>query len=356
MAIEWDNLHYSFRAIDGYNKAINFVMSPREPGKTTAMWIEKIYKPWKKNKKPWYIGVRNAVEITDALLDSIQDTVINKFTDDNVKFSYKTGDFKGGIVDVYIGDSKFFRIVALSCKLRKIKQALLEDSAGFFMDEYIIDPQTGEKYLQGEFFKLKEAYTTWKRGYHGSGMFKMYFAGNPYSLYNPLFVGLKININQLRRDSFYTGEDFVIHWAILNPKLKEKLLAENPFYKFDEEYSNYAVEGQAVQDANIKIGPLPNAYKLQFVFKYDNIFIGVFKNYSFELGEDKFYIKQLAKKDTINKAILCFDFAEMIERSILVGKEERLYLMIFKNAMRTRAITFENINLYYMVKEIYAQI
>lgn len=356
MAALWDNLHYSFRTIDGYNKAINIVMSPREPGKSTAMWFQKIYTAWKKTKRPWYIGVRNAVEITDAYIDSIQDTILNKFSDDNIKLSYKSGDFKGGIVDVYIGTDKFFRIVALSCKLRKIKQALLEDAEAFFMDEYIIDPQTGEKYLQGEFFKLKEAYTTWKRGYHGKGMFKMYFCGNPYSLFNPLFVGLKVEINRLKRDSFYVGKDFVIHWAILNPALKEKLLKENPFYKFDEEYSNYAVEGMAVQDANIKIGVLPNSYKLQFIFKYDNIFIGVYRNYSFEIGEDKFFIKQVNKKETVNKSILCLDFSEMIERSILIGREERLYLTIFKNAMRTRSITFENINLYYMTKEIYAQI
>lgn len=354
--IEWDNLHYSFRTIDGYNKALNFVMSPREPGKTTAMWYEKIYKQWKKNKKPWYVLVRNAVEITDAFIDTIADTILNKFTDDNVQLSYKSGDAKGGIIDVYIGTDKFFRIVALSIKMKRIKQALLEDAAGAFMDEYIIDPQTGEKYLQGEAFKIQEAYTTWKRGYHGKGMFKMYFCGNPYSLFNPLFVQWKVNVNKLKKDSFYVGEDFVIHWAVLNPKLKEKLLAENPFYKFDEQYTNYAVEGEAIQDANIKIAPFPNSYKLQFVFKYSNIFIGCYRNYTYNDNEDKFYIKQLDKKEVVNKSILCFDFAEMIERSVLVGRDERLYLAIFKNAIRMRQVAFENINLYYMVKEIYTQL
>ena len=62
MAVERDNLHYSFRAIDGYNKPINIVISPREPGKTTSMWMDKIYLPWKKNHKPWIFLLRQAVE------------------------------------------------------------------------------------------------------------------------------------------------------------------------------------------------------------------------------------------------------------------------------------------------------
>ena len=193
MAKEWDNLHYSFREIDGYNKAFNFVMSPREPGKTTAMWVQKIYKKWIKNKRPWYYLVRNAVEITDALIDTIAENNINVFTDDNVKLEYKSGDFKGGIVDIFINCEIFLRIVSLSCKLRKIKLAILPNAEACFMDEYIIDPSTGEKYLQGEAFKIKEAYTTWRRGYGGNGIFKMYFCANPYSLFNPLFISCFMN-------------------------------------------------------------------------------------------------------------------------------------------------------------------
>lgn len=354
--IERDNLHYSFREIDGYNKTLNFVMSPREPGKTTSMWLDKIYLQWKKNKKAWYFLVRNVNEINETLITTIADTTINKFTDDNILFEYKAGDFSNGIVDVRIKGEIIFRIVALNCKLARIKKALLKDPAGIFMDEYIIDPLSGEKYLPQEAFKIQEAYTTWKREYKGKGKLKMYFCGNPYSLYNPLFVKWKVNVNKLKRDSFYVGEDFVIHWAVLNPALKEKLLKENPFYKFDEEYSNYAVEGQATQDANIKIKPFPNDYKLQFVFKYSNILIGIYRNYNYNDLEDKFYVRQLKKTENNNKKILCLDFAEMIEHSVLIGNEERLTLAIFKNAIRNRQISFENINLYYMVKEIYVSL
>ena len=48
--IERDNLHYSFREIDGYNKDIEVVISSRELGKTTQAWLDKIYLPWKKRQ------------------------------------------------------------------------------------------------------------------------------------------------------------------------------------------------------------------------------------------------------------------------------------------------------------------
>lgn len=295
MAKQWDNIHYSFREIDGYNKPFNFVMSPREPGKTTAMWFVKIYKKWLKNKRPWYYVVRNSVEITESLIDGVANNNINKFSDDNIVLEYKTGDFKGGIVDVRIKGEIFFRVVSLSCKLRKIKLAILENSEGAYMDEYIIDPSTKEKYLPGEAFKIKEAYNTWRRGYGGDGVFKWYFCANPYTLHNPLFISWDVETNKLKRDSFYVGKVFVIHWAILSKELREKLLEENPLYQFDDDYNKYALDGVAIQDSNIKIAPFPQNYKLQFVFKYDKMIIGIFQNWDYEGSEDRFYCKKLKR-------------------------------------------------------------
>ena len=77
-----DNLHYDFRPIDGYNKAFNIIISPRELGKTSMAWLKKVYLPWKKNSKPWLYLVRNANEITESLIDDIIRPV-NKFTDDD---------------------------------------------------------------------------------------------------------------------------------------------------------------------------------------------------------------------------------------------------------------------------------
>ena len=354
MAIQRDNLHYSFRPIDGYNKAINIVISPREPGKTTSMWMDKIYLPWKKNHKPWIYLVRQAVEIDDALIESIFSTNMNKFTDDGLKPIYKPSTFSNGIVDIFLEVNKerilFVRIVSLNIKMYRIKKAILRNIAGVFMDEFIINPQFAEKYLPKEFERLQEAYSTWRR--EADGVLKMYFCGNPYSLFNPLFVGLKVDISKLKRDSFYVGDSFVIHWAILTPELKAKILEENPFYKFDEEYSNYAVDGQAVNDSNIKLGTLPRNFYLSFVIKMNRKYVGIFQNNYIEDMEDKFFCKFLDEVSA-RRTIYCFEFEEMLERSILVSMDERYKLQRFKEAMRKRLVSFEDINVYYYCEEVY---
>lgn len=351
--IERDNLHYSFRPIDGYNKAINIVISPREPGKTTAMWMDKIYLPWKKNFRPWIYLVRQSIAIDDALIDSIFATNINKFTDDAVTPIYKTSSFKNGIVDVYIKDKLFIRIVSLNIKMDRIKKAVLPRIGGVFMDEFIINPKFGEKYLPKEFDKIEEAYTTWRR--EAGGVLKMYFCGNPYSLFNPLFVGLDVDIHKLKRNSFYVGDEFVIHWAILTPELRRHILELNPFYKFDEEYSSYALDGYAINDTNIRLASLPRNYHLAFVLKMSGKYIGIFQNNYVDDLEDKYFCKFLDEVST-RRTIYCFDFEEMVERCILLSLNEKWMLQRFKEAMRKRLTTFEDINVYYFMEEVYSNI
>ena len=357
-----DNLHYSFRAIDGYNKAINIVISPREPGKTTSMWMDKIYLPWKRNHRPWIYLVRQAVEIDDALIESIFSTNMNKFTDDDLHPIYKTSAFSNGIVDIFLpvtrkeGDDEitenllFFRIVALSVKMYRIKKAILRNVAGVFMDEFVINPKFAERYLPKEFERLQEAYSTWRR--EADGVLKMYFCGNPYSLFNPLFVGLKVNIAKLRKGEFYVGDSYVIHWATLSPELKKKILEENPFYKFDEEYADYAVEGQAVNDTNIKLGTLPTNFHLSFVIRMEGRFIGIFQNNYVEDLEDRFFCRFLTEVSA-RRTVYCFDFSEMLERSVLVSIDERMRLRRFKESMAKRMVSFEDVNVYYYMEEVY---
>ena len=206
MAKIFDDIHYSFREIDGYNKAINFVASPRELGKTTTFWYKKAFCSWKKNKKPWLYLVRQANEITEELLDGIL-LPINKFSEEQVDFQYQRGALESGVLDVRINGELFFRVVALSCKLRRLKLSLIRDIAGVFMDEYIIDPKNQEKYIPNEAGKIKEIYTTYRR--ESDGILKMYFVGNLYSLYNPIWLWLGVDTNKIR-EAITKGESIVL--------------------------------------------------------------------------------------------------------------------------------------------------
>lgn len=353
MAVELDNIHYSFREIDGYNKPFNFVFGPREPGKTTMMWMSKIYNNWKKNFKPWIIMTRSSVEINEAFISSIFDTNINKFTDDNVSPEYTKTSFKDGIVDIKINGKLFFRIVSLNIDLRRIKLAVLKNIAGVFMDEYIIDRSTGEKYLKKEAEKIKEAYTTWRR--EADGILKMYFVANGYSLYNPLFVYWKVDINKLKKGEFYVGDNFVIHWCTLNPLLKEKLLKENPLYKFDEDYMDYALNGGVMNDKNIRLGTLPKNYHMRFVFRIAGKNLAVYQNQDIFADDDRFFIK-CEKSVSMKRQIFAIDIGEMVDRTILLSSEEKFRLNSLISAFRKRLIVFEDVNSYYLFEEIYRQL
>ena len=353
MAIKLDNLHYSFRAINGYNKAFNFVVSARELGKTTSAWMELVYFPWKKNKRPWIYLVRQKIEIDESLIDSICDVNMNKFTDDNIVFEYNKSSFKSGVVDVCINGEKFMRVIALSNKLRKLKLSILKNCGGVLMDEYIINPKMDERYLKDEAYKIKEAYTTWRR--ECDGILKMYFLGNPYSLYNPLFVDWGVDTNKLRIGEFYVGDNYVIHYAKISDALKEHLLKVNPLYKFDEDYMQYALEGKAVLDSNIKvIDKQPMNYSLSYIFKLHNKYVGLYRNNAMN-NDDRYWAGEVDEVSR-RRTIYCFDFEELVERSILLSLDERSLLNAFKNSMRKRAISFESIEIYYLIEDIYNNI
>lgn len=359
-----DNIHMSWRTIDGFNKAINIFISPREPGKTDTTWWEKIFSNWMEDKRPWGYLVRQVVEINEAMIDDIQN-IINKWAVEPIELQYTKGAFKDGIVDIKIKDELFIRIIALSIPLRRIKLAKIPNVAGLFMDEYIIDPRTGEKYLPNEYFKIKELYTTYRREYQGKGMMKLYICGNPYSLFNPFFVGLGVDVAKLKKDEYrevngeyklihhiYVGDEFAIEWGVLHPKLKEWLLEKNPFYKFDEEYNQYALEGCAVNDKNIRLGKQPKNFYLAFVLKMTGKYIGIFQNNYLDDLEDMYFCKFLDEVSA-KRCIFCFEFEEMVDRSILMSIDERMKLQRFKNAMRKRLVSFEDINVYYYIEEAY---
>ena len=347
-----EKIYFNWSRLDGYPQPFKFAGGPREPGKTVASWYKKIWTRYKLYGKPWIYLVRQSVEITEALIDSIRGCIL-KFDDNTPELQYNKGTFKDGIVDVKINGKIFFRIVSLSIPLRRIKLAVLQDLDGVFCDEYIIDPRTGEKYQPNEGFKIKEAYTTWRR--EANGILRFYFAANFYSLYNPLFVELGVDVSALRKGKVWTNDLIAVEWVELTPELREKLLRENPLYVFDEEYSNYALEGEAINDKHIKLSTLPQNFSLRFIFKAQNKFIGVFRNNNFSDEEDKFFCKFITDYSRY-RTIYCYEFEELIEKAVVMSLDERQRLVRFKEAFRERKVAFEDINVYYFIEEIYKNI
>lgn len=349
--VELDNLHFDFREVDGYNKPFTVAISPREPGKTVALWRKKIFANWQRDFRPWIILTRTAAEITDAALSTIQDANINKFLPDDqqIKFKYNRGDFKTGIVDVFISDKLFFRMVSLSIPLRRIKLAVVRGARGMAMDEYIIDPRSGERYVQNEGFKILEAFTTWRRECPDN--FRAYFIGNPYSLYNPLFDELRVDTRKLKRGEITRGNIWVIQWATLKPELREKLLRENPLYTFDEEYTNYALNGIAVNDSNIPINKTPCGFYLHVVIHTEEKYIGLFRN-PVPAASPSYHVEELARV-SVDRTVWSFDVRDVVRGTVLIDQSGKSTLSLFKTAMARNDVTFSSVSVYYKIVEVF---
>ena len=228
------------------------------------------------------------------------------------------------------------------------------------MDEFIINPIFKESYLSGEYKKFQEIYNTYQRECRNADnskrLLKVYFCGNLYSAFNPYFTHLGVKTNELKINNYYRYGNAVIYFAGVSDELRVQILATNPLYEFDETYKNYALEGIAVNDTNIKIGELPQNYKLDMIIAIDGKFLGIYKNYLFTDVKDDRYFIQFIKSFSLKRDVYCFDFSDMIDKSILISNEEKRLFKGLKYAFRNRLISFSEISCYYYLEGIYSQI
>ena len=349
--VKQDNIHFTLRTINGYNLPFNFIISEREAGKSTAIWLQS-YDTWVKDGKTTLVIRRKVVHITKAYIDDICQ-IIRKFRDESCKFEYSQSTIKEGIVDIYINEKRFMRICALSVDITALKSLVLRDLKFIIFDEFICNQRFGEKYLKDEATKYMECYNTFRRESEG---LKCYFMGNPYSLYNPYFMFFGVDTAKLKRGCLISDKkSFVIQCYEITEELRKKILAENPLYQFDNSYTKYAFEGKNVNDENIIIrAKLPPSFKLLYVFKNANKYIGLYRK-DIWLDDEILYYAQFIEPNTISKRrdIICFDFDELVERVVMLSPEERYKFQKIKDAMRKRLIAFNSIECYYLLEEIY---
>ena len=348
---ELDNIHFSTRTVDGYNVPFMFIISEREAGKSTAVWL-KAYKKWAADGSTTLVVRRKVVHITKVYIDDIA-KIINKFTDDKVQFEYAQSSIKDGIVDITINGKVFIRICALSIDITALKSLVLLNLKYIIFDEFICNQRFGEKYLKDEATKFMEVYNTFRRESHD---LRCYFLGNPYSLFCPYFMFFNIPSAKLRRGVIYSDKKtYVVQCYEITQALKDYILSVNPLYQFDNSYTKYAFEGKNVNDQNIQIlEKCPPNFKLMYVFKSANKYIGLYRA-SIWIDTDIVYYAEFINGERISKRrdIICFDFEELVERVVMLSPEERYKFQKIKDAMRKRLIAFSSIECYYLLEEIY---
>lgn len=353
--MEFDNIHYSFTTLDGHNKPFNFVISPREDGKTTSF----IRKSWKAflNGYTTIILKRMIANITDDYIRGIEG-ILRKFGFD-VTLSFKLGEIKEGVVSVYAQtpdmDKKrlYLKIIALNVRTDQLKSLFIENPAYMFLDELILQPHSKQdKYLEREAWKMCELYNTYRRE---NIKLKFYACGNPYSMYNPYFVFFGIDPATLKYGTITTGEIWAVERHALHPDLVAKLKKENPLYNerngdaFDS-YTKYALNGEAVGDSSIKIcKQRPEGFKLFTCFRYEGSYIGVYKgehdNFTYWAGQ--------IKDEGTRREVFAFSFNDLVEGSALFSIADKIKFAQLRMAIANRNIAFDGVESNYQIQEVY---
>lgn len=363
MLREWDNIHYNFRKIDGANKPYNLIVSAREAGKTSAAEVLKAWKVFKeKNWKTIFLR-RQIADITDLYIESFQVT-LNLFIDEDLKLEYKKLDKSSGSVKIFCkspltGKSELFIIIiGMSQPIQRIKSNAVIDLAYIFFDEYIINPKWKEKYLPYEMDKVKEVYTTFKRylplEWKNAGKYvKVYFLGNPYTVFSPFTEAFGVEYSKMIPGAFMFGDVWAVENYRLCPELVEQIKRENPFYQRDDEYTNYALKGIAINDQNIRLGKRTNGFVLKFVITVEGQQIGIYKNSNQDFNQQDRYYCGKEVPSNINREVFCFDFEDLSGNKILYNKKDNVSFELFKIAMRNNWVIFDDLGTYYKIRNAY---
>lgn len=357
---EYDNLHWDFREIDGYNCAWNFVISEREAGKSTALW--------RKNKINFENGCtflltrQQKVSLTDIYLHDCS-LAINKFInkeEERYDFLFSQSALRSGIVDVYAKKRKegakpriMFRAVCLSNSMSDMKSLILPKCKYHVADEFIKDTRHGETYLKGEVFKFKELINTFQR--ESPTPFKSYLFGNPYSRANPYFVEFGVPISKLKRGSVLVDRktSTLVQCYEIKPELRAMIMERNPLYKFSDEYTKYAFDGLSVNDMHmIQVEKQPKGYKLIFAVRIDGRIVGIYQNNEAANFDFSFWVGP-AEGLGARRIVYAFDFVDLRQNTILIDKYGRHLLASFANAMRVRKVAFANSQYGTWAEEIY---
>ena len=352
--IKIDNLHFDTSEIEGYQKTYNFVVSPREAGKTTAL-LRKAYKIFRDKQQTTLIIRRRIADITDTYINDLG-TVISLFYDD-IHLSYNKGSIRSGIIDVYTIDNKIkssvpiFRIIALSNPMSRSKGGALPSLGLILFDEFICNTRCNEKYLEGEAFIFREVYTTYRRWNENV---KVWFLGNPYSLYSPYTSWLKVPTSKLKPGVILTGPDWVFQAYQIKEELKEHILKTNPLYHFDDTYTRYAFSGESINDSNIIIiNTQPRGYNLKYVFKIEQKFVAYYYGTSQDVNVPSWWCSIIDWKPEYKRTAWCFDFDNLSAGSEIMNKNSKSILISLSMSIQQRNIAFKDIEASYLTEEVY---
>lgn len=355
-----DDIHWNCDEVDSYNKMWNICISARGTAKTTKL-CKKMYKDYTHRHNHWLIVRRRPVDITPGYINSIAIT-INKFLPVHKRISlwFNKGDLSQGQADVYLDKERtklFFRIQALSIPSERAKSNMIPDVSTIWFDEQI--PNRVNAYLPNEIGLLRDVYGTYAREFEKyEGKFtKIWITGNPYTLFNPVFSHLNIDLGLIKPGVLLVGKNYCLDFPEISEELRKFILKTNPDLLEDDEYVNYALNGVVMNDTKYKVNKnRPFNYKLKYVFRVGGSYLLCWKdNDGINMLRDKWYIEQAKQFDT-SRRVYSIDFDNLIQGTCMLTRDERVIFMGLKEAIGRRAVTYSNVNAAVLIESLYKAI
>lgn len=368
-----DNLHFDWQDPLSYNKTWNFAIGERESGKSVNSWIH-IYNAFYYRDRPSIVMRRRIADITTAYIDDTT-TLLNKFLlpEEQIQLCYLKGDVNSGIADIRVGKAGetytyaqikdlpvFFRVIALSCPMNRIKSLVLSNVQYMFFDEFLANTRGGEKYLADEHFLISEIYTTYNR--EAETPIRILGAGNPYSVYCPLFASLGVDSSKLKPGAFIEGPNYIIDCFQAPEELKRKIRAANPMYQFDDSYARYAFSGEAINDHNIRVHKTePRGFKLKYVFKLGSDFLSIhYGSAEDKEGKVRYWCcshhADWVEKVSKRRKLIVFDYGDLVCGAIRWDHGEYANIISLRDAMNKRQVWFNCIDASYMTEDVLSMV
>lgn len=360
--INRDNLHISFKKSDGYNKLFNLIICAREAGKTSELEYVKVYQTIKKGFGV-IILMRYSKEVSKLNLFNLQERINQYLEEENkIKIVVDGGTSTAGIFKFHIEQNKqdltgSGLILWIGLDDQILKNVYIENPKYIVFDEYIVNPQSGEKYIKNEFDKILILYGTIKRYKNEKTNIKIYFCGNPYCKLNPFIEYFQVDKRQLKENHLITKDNYLIWCYQLKEELKQKLLKADPNYQFDESYKAFALDGQYIYENKIinVLDYIPKYFKLEYVIAildkaFKIRFLGIFYNTNYQNSNLNYCIKEI-KQTNYKKPIYSFNFENMPKNTILINKDNRENISYLVDSLAQGLVGF--VNSFYYINDLF---
>ena len=361
---ERDNLHYSITEDDGYDADCVFVLSPREPGKTTSIVLDKIYGAYKREGLPSVVLVNHAADVSEAYLASFEETV-NAFKGYEIHTKYPKSASAGGVTIIKDAetDAPWIYVVSMNTPKTRLKRLNLGEVALMWYDECNVDVNIGEKWPDNLTSKWNELYTTLARARYPKKL-KFYATGNFYTRYNPLMVYLGVDCGKLtigkktqaKKKFIVSGEEITIKTLVdcyqLKPELREYILKHNPGYSFDDTYRRY-FEGEAIGDIGLPIQEKqPEGYQIKYVFKLEDRYLYVWRSSGDNPFASKYWLESTGRVPGSKREVFVISIEQLVSNSLLSSSFKRLFESL-KFAISCSNCSYSSPEAFYALQRLY---